>query len=115
MSLISYYGSDSSQNTKLNYINVDNTPGIVELKDNSTSIAVYPNPAQNYMIVRLASKENHGYSIEMYNYLNQKIKSQYLHRGENIISLKNIPSGLYMYRVLSESKVLKADKMVIQK
>ena len=115
VSLISYYGSDSSQNTKLNYINVDNTPGIVELKDNSTSIAVYPNPAQNYMIVRLASKENHGYSIEMYNYLNQKIKSQYLHRGENIISLKNIPSGLYMYRVLSESKVLKADKMVIQK
>lgn len=77
-------------------------------------VKVFPNPANNYIIINLGNKTIEGYEINMYNSLSQKVKSLRI-TGENELSIQvdDLPEGFYILRIES-GNYLKTHKVLIK-
>jgi len=64
-------------------------------------IAVYPNPANNYFVVKLNSP--HRINLQMYNVIMQKIIDKNID-GEEKIYIDNLPTGIYFIQLISNDK-----------
>jgi len=53
--------------------------------------------------------------IEIFNYLGAKIISQELKDYSNMVSIKELNSGLYLYRITIKDEVIKTDKLIVTK
>ncbi len=82
---------------------------------NTNSLMVYPNPS--YGRFTIEEKGNNGkLEVEVYNVLGEKIYASILNASISQIDLSNNASGIYMYRVLTETgSLVSAGKFVIQK
>jgi len=82
--------------------------------NNSTSVFLYPNPAQEYIIIDAENKLPEA-TIEIYDLLMRRI----IHRKitENIvkIDLKNIENGIYTLLVKSNDAIIAVEKIIIEK
>ncbi len=83
---------------------------------NSSMITVYPNPNNGSFIMSIMDAESSAKNVEIYNVLGEKVYAQTTSQHINAIDLSTKPSGVYLYRILSESGVLVGQgKLVIQK
>ena len=77
------------------------------------NFSVYPNPAND--LINVLNPNGSTALIEIYNYLGKKIITQKLSNINNIISLKGLSNGLYIYMITDNNKTVKSDKLIIQK
>ena len=75
--------------------------------------AAYPNPANDELTV-IKTSEGAGI-IEIYNYLGEKIISSELKNYSSIISIKDLNAGVYLYKIIVNNSVVKADKLIVIK
>ena len=74
------------------------------------NIRMYPNPANNYVVVE--TNEDELVSFSLYNLLGNLVSKEYISHGTTI-DLSNIVKGLYIVR-LEGSKAMYVSKLVIE-
>jgi lysophospholipase L1-like esterase len=97
-------------------INVENSTALTDNKANLTGL-VYPNPANNYIKIRLNENFVTG-TFQLFNILGKEIITEHIYSGiENTISLnrQNILPGIYLYRIKNNNGNIKEGKILILK
>ncbi len=92
----------------------DDIPQVTPL---NSSVLLYPNPNNGAFTLQVNNEELRGKSeIEIYNVLGEKVYSQFTtHNSPLTIDLKQ-PSGIYLYRVVSEDgSLIGQGKVIVQK
>lgn len=84
----------------------------------SARIGVYPNPASDYLKVYLKHLTSREVSFVLHDVLGRELLRREidLHNGEAIeqIALDQITTGLYVYSIYSEGRVLYSDRVVVE-
>ena len=91
--------------------------GVNELSLSGNDVELYPNPntGQFNLVIASAAKQSHSI-IEIYNMLGEKIYSRTFNIQNSAINIAGSPSGIYLYRVTSETgELLGEGKFVIEK
>lgn len=76
-----------------------------------SEIKVYPNPIADKIYVYL-NDFSRSYSFELLDAKGETIKKTELKTNSNIISLKNLNRGIYLYRLTMENKQIKSGKII---
>ncbi|MGP8215780.1 MAG: choice-of-anchor tandem repeat GloVer-containing protein [Bacteroidia bacterium] len=85
---------------------------------NTSSVTVYPNPSNGVFQIQANSHKSIVNSqIEVYTVLGEKIYQQWtMNNGQFTINLSNQPSGIYLYKIISDNgKFMASGKLVIEK
>lgn len=95
----------------------DTATGVGELQKENVKFKVYPNPAENEITVEYYGNIEQIMILNLYNLLGVKIGTHTFNKGSNTmkISLLNYESGIYFYKIISEDKLIKEDKLIIIK
>jgi hypothetical protein len=89
---------------------------INELPTTSNEIKLYPNPNRGSFTIQLSVVGGQS-SVEIYNMLGQKVITETLRasQDDNLINLKGQPSGIYLYRIISETgSLIGTGKFVVE-
>ena len=73
------------------------------------NISVYPNPATSKITV---DAEN-GNIFELYNILGKKMKNEKIKNKQLVLSTKNLPHGVYLYKISHNNHIIKTEKILI--
>jgi hypothetical protein len=107
----SYYRlkqTDYNGNSALfNISSVDCSTGSV------ASVTIYPNPfnTQATIVISDASQFNH-YQLEIYNVLGTEVMSTIITDQSTVIS--NLPTGVYLYKVIYNGKIIQSGQLISQ-
>ena len=93
-------------------VNVSPCTGIDELT--SSFISVYPNPHTGSVNLVLPTELAQHAVIEMYDALGKLVLKHDLTQELNTINMMDLPNGLYTYKVINQSQVVKVGKLVKQ-
>jgi len=90
--------------------------GINELTYKNVNVKVYPNPSNGQFTIQTSITSGQS-SIEIYNILGEKVYSQFSTFNSPLsINLSAQPSGVYLYRIVSETgELIGQGKLIIQK
>ena len=83
----------------------------VSINCENVFVNVYPNPASDILHVNINS--NLVNKVVIYNAAGKNISSTILQNGDNIIDIKNLPKGMYVVKILSDtdSKIYRITKL----
>ncbi|MDE2026839.1 MAG: T9SS type A sorting domain-containing protein, partial [Patescibacteria group bacterium] len=88
---------------------------INELSSSKRNARLYPDPNKGVFTIQL-SLTNSNPVVEIYNMLGEKVYNASVHSANAAIDISNNPSGIYMYRVLSDKgDLVSLGKFIIQK
>ncbi len=80
--------------------------------DKNNSFIVYPNPANNQLIVR--AKANEKTSYQLINVMGQIIDENKLEESEHIVNTENINIGVYFLILKANNQLVQKQKIIIQ-
>jgi hypothetical protein len=93
-------------------VTVSPCTGINEILANS--ISVYPNPNSGILNINLTSELAHNSALEIYDVLGKLVVKQVLSNELNTINISNLNNGIYTYKVLNNSNIVKFGKLIKQ-
>lgn len=88
---------------------------IISNKD--VNISVYPNPASDRVTVNMNEElleKNSVIFFQLLNTIGQVLSVSSIEDVQTNISLQNLPSGVYFYRVINGEEVVKSDKLLVR-
>ena len=90
------FGSEESKLISTNYLSLN--------QNNSNSISIYPNPAENYIKIRYQNIIPNSY--EIYDTNGRLIKSSFIENDDSFsVDVSNFERGLYFISIKSEEKI----------
>ncbi len=90
------FGSEESKLISTNYLSLN--------QNNSNSISIYPNPAENYIKIRYQNIIPNSYKIHDTN--GRLIKSSFIENDDSFsVDVSNFERGLYFISIKSEEKI----------
>lgn len=75
--------------------------------------SIYPNPASDFINVKLNNQNFENTQIEIYNTLGKLCKSEKVVSSLSTIRLENLPSGIYLIKLISNNRI-SVDKIIIR-
>jgi hypothetical protein len=93
-------------------ITVNACVGINEILANS--ISVYPNPNNGILNINLTSELSKNSSLEIYDALGKLVSKHTLANELNTLNISALTNGVYTFKVLNNSKLVKIGKLVKQ-
>ena len=109
---VSSYGTNGCLNLGNVTVLVNPCTSIDELT--SSFISVYPNPHTGSVNLVLPAELAQHALIEMYDALGKLMLKHELTHELNTINMTDLPNGLYTYKVINQSQVVKVGKLVKQ-
>lgn len=89
----------------LDSLAIETNTGIINLGGDQIDVAVYPVPSANYVNFETSSIEKNRL-ISIYNMVGKLINTYEFSDGKTKVSIKELPSGLYTYRVTVHNSTL---------
>ncbi len=87
--------------------------GASELKVENEKVKVFPNPASTMLNVEIQNNSEQD-NFCLYNELGQLVECTRMNNNFNTVSVSNLPSDLYYYRITDENgRLVKADKVAV--
>lgn len=121
-------GSSSNSIGQITYISANGSNGsinqgvqqpfeIVTLgKDDFPEITlqmmVYPNPTSSFLNLRIENYTIENLQYSLFNINGKEISSQKIENPQTQINMNNLPSALYLLKVIEEGKLLKTFKII---
>lgn len=81
-----------------------------EIKEN---ISVYPNPA-NQLVNIVLDQNVSNVSFKLFNVLGDVIVSRNLNKGQNTLSVSDLPNGVYFYAIVYDGATVETKKLVVK-
>ena len=77
-----------------------------DLKNNESSkfCEIYPNPLQDFLVVKLPNSISEENTFLMYNESGKLIKNQTLLNGENLVEVRDVVKGIYFIEISDKNK-----------
>lgn len=97
--------------TAPNYATVVACTGVNNLNGESSGIKLFPNPGSGQFTLHCDADAT---EIEIYNLTGQKVYSQNIIKGDNLISANELAKGIYNYTVLNKKAQVNFGKLVIE-
>ncbi len=91
-------------------VNVIPCTSIYEFFENS--ISLYPNPNNGLINISLTSELAQHSSLEIYDAIGKLIIKQVLANELNAINISNLNNGIYLFKVLNNSSIIKIGKLI---
>jgi uncharacterized protein (TIGR02145 family) len=91
--------------------------GIPDISKRSSNWNIYPNPAGDYLkISYLGNSPYKNVQFEVYNSMGVKmlLMNNNFNKSETTLNISNLPSGLYVIRIVSNGNQLESDKFIKQ-
>jgi hypothetical protein len=80
-------------------------------KDDFEAISIYPNPAKTY--IRIKCKDtDFPLILSIYNLNGKLVQSNLINKGD-VVSISNLPAGVYLCKLSSKSKIISKEKLII--
>jgi len=90
--------------------------GVNNIKPNNANVTIYPNPASTLLNVAINMSQIKVGSICLYNTTGEEVRCETLSGNITSISITDLPSGMYYYRITdANGNLVKADKVTIIK
>jgi hypothetical protein len=86
--------------------------GIEEASGISLEIIAYPNPAQDYVILKIKNYEVENLSYQLYDVNGSIIKDNKVEGNETTIVMQNLKPSAYFLKVTDKNKVIKTFKII---
>jgi hypothetical protein len=79
-------------------------------------VTIYPNPANNYLVIEWDLKAAKSGVLIIYNTLGQVVQQTTLNprKGQQEVSLPNLPSGMYICKLFFDNKSVHEEKIIIE-
>ena len=88
--------------------------GLPEQKDTGLAVAVYPNPAKDYIIFEMqANKPTVSTPMEIFDIYGRKVASLPMESGKAVLDVRSFSNGIYFYRLSHEGRH-QAGKFVVR-
>ncbi|MES2516005.1 MAG: T9SS type A sorting domain-containing protein [Bacteroidota bacterium] len=91
-----------------------NPIGVVEL-DDKHKFKIYPNPAKEQLTIEADIKRSDQTVINIYNIMGEIVLSEKISSGETAVNTSTLKNGTYLYRIIIDGNIAKADKLIIIK
>lgn len=90
--------------------------GIHDLESEKNVISIYPNPfsTSTTILINDVSKINKA-EMKMYNVLGEEVLNEILSTQSNTFETSNLPSGIYIYKIISNNIVVQTGRLVSNK
>jgi hypothetical protein len=91
--------------------------GIKDITATSSEIEIelYPNPASEFINIRVSGEIKGKISLEIYNLQGRRLKVSTLHNNKtDIIDLKGLDRGIYFVKILSDNQMISSQKIIRQ-
>jgi hypothetical protein len=88
-----------------------NPNSIFEMNERSSYLKLFPNPANNEINI---TTDLDGASIQLYSIVGQLVLESKLN-SETKLSLINLSSGSYIYKIVKDNNLIKTEKILINK
>ena len=75
-------------------------------------MAVYPNPTNNYMTLKLTNVEFEGMSFVLYDLSGRLLREEKIVNEQTLISLEGYASASYFLNILNQNGLLKTFKLI---
>lgn len=72
---------------------------------------IYPNPARTE--INIQNPFDYAVSLELYNMNGEKINSLFMHSDMNTISTVDLPSGIYVFRMMDNGMLVYSDEFMV--
>jgi hypothetical protein len=105
---IAYYYIDSVSLWRNNFPTGINETG------NKNSLVVYPNPANDLLNFQFPKAEEKR-KVELYDAIGNLVLSENASADKLFLTTRNLPNGIYFYRILVKGKIINTNKIVIIK
>ena len=86
--------------------------GIEGAKDITLEFLVYPNPATDYIKLKIKNFEIENLSYQLYDISGAKLKTDILNSNENTISMQDVRASTYFLKVLQGRREIKTFKII---
>lgn len=86
--------------------------GVKEAIGINLAVSAYPNPATDYLILKVESKELKGLSFQLYDLNGKVLKIEKITSNQTSIPVGNLVSATYFVKVLQGKKELKTFKII---
>ena len=86
--------------------------GIEKAKDISLEIVVYPNPATDYVKLKVENYEIENLSYQLYNINGTLLENKKIEGNETSIVMRNLIQGTYFLKVTDKQKEIKTFKII---
>jgi len=94
---------------------IEGSLGNALVQDGNYSIRMYPNPASDYISISIqGDKPADGFSLRLTNLNGQLIGDYLLNSPVTNIRVKDLPSGMYIYHLSTNSQLYSVGKLVIE-
>lgn len=94
--------------------NKSDANGIFQLKDVSSALSVYPNPASDKFNIVLNLPLTQKTTLKMFDVAGTQIKSELILSNNQVVNIEQLPNGVYFLFVESDSFIAK-QKLVLNK
>ncbi|TVQ78562.1 MAG: T9SS C-terminal target domain-containing protein [Flavobacteriales bacterium] len=83
--------------------------------EGSADVRIYPNPASGQFNVEIAEAGN--YALQLNDLSGRTIRSQVMNNGKSVVSVDNLPEGMYILRVVDTQNgmMVKTAKVLVKK
>lgn len=93
----------------------NSTNGINDIHiNNNEGLSIYPNPASNYVNIKLENTSNSNLTLKIYNIMGLLVKSETIAKGQQQINISDLNNGAYLLEIKSNC-CTKAQKLIIRK
>jgi hypothetical protein len=86
--------------------------GLDENSKNSNAVKLFPNPAREKLLVRMA-EERKDAELLLFNVYGQKVLDHKI-RNNDVVDLISIPDGFYTYQIIENGRTLENGKLIIE-
>ena len=93
-----YYVDDVCVSPDQSTCNIEPTSSQILMKPTTS---IFPNPVSDYLTIKIIKEEA---LFMLYDLLGKEVLATKLHSGTNRVELKELTSGMYIYKLLGESK-----------
>ncbi len=106
-------GTTDNSDTKSNTTNSTNIQ--VQQSNTKTKVVIFPNPTSGLVTVRV-EYETRNISIQLFCQNGRCVLNKKLHApADNLLDVRNLEAGVYMYNILENYKKIEAGKLIISK
>jgi hypothetical protein len=80
---------------------------------NHSAISIYPNPADDYLFVKILEEGNGEATIELYDSQGRQIQSHIdKYPGTHTLEMSELKAGIYMVRISLDGKYLSSRRII---
>jgi uncharacterized repeat protein (TIGR01451 family) len=105
------YNAGVATNTTLNTI--DYNLAVTDIVQSNVTITLQPNPFTDFTTIRIQGSEA-PYEMKIFDMMGQVVGGQTADNNVITINRNNLASGVYMYQILKDGKLLGKGKMIAQ-